>query len=41
MPTYGSAGLGTFCDDFSGCYQDTVRNYLQRFNVMMGVVIRP
>jgi hypothetical protein len=41
MPTYGSAGLGTFCDDYSGCYQDTVRNYLQRFNVMMGVVIRP
>jgi outer membrane protein with beta-barrel domain len=41
MPTYGSSGLGTYCDEFYGCYQDTVANYLQRFNAVMGLVIRP
>ncbi len=55
MPTYGSAGVGTFCDygggglDYGydpygyggGCYQDTIHNYLQRFNFTVGVTIRP
>jgi hypothetical protein len=41
MPTYGSSGLGTYCDEFYGCYPDTVANYLQRFNAVMGLVIRP
>lgn len=62
MPTYGSAGLGTFCDsgyggyggDYGGyggydpygyggggCYQDTIHNYLQRFNFTVGLTIRP
>jgi outer membrane protein W len=41
MPTYGSAGLGTYCDEFSGCYSATVRNYLQRFNVTIGLIVRP
>jgi hypothetical protein len=41
MPTYGSSGLGLTCDEYYGCYQDTVANYLQRFNAVMGLVIRP
>jgi Outer membrane protein beta-barrel domain len=54
MPTYGSSGVGTFCDNYGGyggdygygdygggCYQDTIHNYLQRFNVGIGLTIRP
>ncbi len=50
MPTYGSSGLGTVCDtsyglDYYGygdyCYTATVHNYLQRFNFVVGLTIRP
>ena len=41
MPTYGSNGTGSYCDEFSGCYSTMVRNYLQRFDVAIGLVIRP
>ena len=53
MPTYGSSGLGTFCDTGGyggyydpygyggGCYQDVVRNFLQQFTLTVGLTIRP
>jgi hypothetical protein len=41
MPTYGSSGTITECDDFGGCYPVSSPNYLQRFNVTVGVTIRP
>ena len=40
MPTYGSSNLGTFCDEFGFCYTGTVRNYLQRVNLSLGVTFR-
>jgi hypothetical protein len=41
MPTYGSNGIGNVCDEFGNCYPSTVRNYLQRFHVVLGLTIRP
>ncbi len=40
MPTYGTGGVATECDDFGDCYPMTVHNYLQRFSLVAGLVIR-
>jgi hypothetical protein len=41
MPTYGSNGTGSTCDEFGNCYPAMVRNYLQRFHVAIGLTIHP
>ena len=43
LPTYGSSSPATFCDYeyYGGCYQDTTGNYLQRFTMTIGLIIRP
>jgi len=41
MPTYGSQGMGSVCDDYGECYQAPVNNYLERFHIMLGLSIRP
>jgi len=39
MPTSGSNTMGSVCDDFGNCYATPVRNYLQRFNVVLGLTV--
>jgi hypothetical protein len=41
LPTYGSAGVATACDEFGDCYPMAVHNYLQRFALVAGLIIRP
>jgi len=41
LPTYGSAGVATACDEFGDCFPMTIHNYLQRFALVAGLVIRP
>lgn len=40
MPTYGSSSLGTYCDPFFGCYPATVHNYLNRADMVVGIVFK-
>lgn len=40
FPTYGSSSLGTYCDPFFGCYPATVHNYLNRANLVGGVIFK-
>lgn len=40
MPTYGSSSLATYCDPFFGCYNANVHNYLNRANMVGGVIFR-
>jgi len=41
MPTYGSGGVATACDEFGDCYPMAIHNYLQRFALVAGITIRP
>jgi Outer membrane protein beta-barrel domain len=41
MPTYGSSGTAEECDEFGNCYPMAAPNYMQRFNVALGLTIRP
>lgn len=40
LPTYGSSSVGTYCDPFFGCYNATVHNYLNRANMVGGIVFK-
>ena len=40
LPTYGSTSLGTYCDPFFGCYQANVHNWLNRANLVGGVIFK-
>ena len=39
MPTHGSDGMSSLCDEFGNCYPTVVRNYLQRFDVTIGLTV--
>jgi Outer membrane protein beta-barrel domain len=40
LPTYGSTSLAVYCDPFFGCYQANVHNYLNRANMVGGIVFK-
>lgn len=40
MPTYGSSSVATYCDPFFGCYNANVHHYLNRANMVGGVIFR-
>lgn len=40
LPTYGSSSNATYCDPFFGCYNTRVSNYLNRVNIVGGIVFK-
>ena len=40
LPTYGSSSNATYCDPFFGCYNTRVSNYLNRANVVGGIIFK-
>jgi len=40
LPTYGSSSNATYCDPFFGCYNTHVSNYLNRANIVGGIIFR-
>jgi len=40
MPTYGSSSNAIYCDPFFGCYNVDVHNYLNRVNMVGGIIFR-
>ena len=40
VPAYANSSPGTYCDPFGFCYPANVPNYLNRVNVMGGIVFR-
>lgn len=40
LPTYGSSSLATYCDPFFGCYTANVHNYLNRANLVGGIIFK-
>ena len=40
FPTYGSSSNATYCDPFFGCYTTRVSNYLNRANVVGGIIFK-
>jgi len=40
MPTYCSSSVGTYCDPFFGCYPATVHNYLNRADMVGGIIFK-
>jgi opacity protein-like surface antigen len=40
LPTYGSSSNATYCDPFFGCYTTRVSNYLNRANMVGGIVFK-
>jgi hypothetical protein len=41
MPTFGSDEMSSACDDFGNCYPTTFHHFLQRFDIAIGLVVRP
>ena len=40
LPTYGSSSNATYCDPFFGCYTTRVSNYLNRANIVGGIIFK-
>lgn len=40
LPTYGSSSVGVYCDPYFGCYNATIHNYLNRANMVGGIVFK-
>ena len=40
LPTYGSSSNATYCDPFFGCYTTRVSNYLNRVNIVGGIIFK-
>jgi hypothetical protein len=40
LPTYGSSSNATYCDPFFGCYTTRVSNYLNRANIIGGIIFK-
>jgi len=40
LPTYGSSSNATYCDPFFGCYNTRVSNYLNRVNIVGGIIFK-
>ena len=40
LPTYGSSSNATYCDPFFGCYNTRVSNYLNRANIVGGIIFK-
>jgi Outer membrane protein beta-barrel domain len=40
LPTFGSTSTQIYCDPFFGCYQANVHNYLNRANLVGGMVFK-
>lgn len=41
LPTYANSSNGIVCDPFGFCFQTRVRNYLERGNFSVGIILRP
>jgi hypothetical protein len=40
LPTYGSSSNAVYCDPFFGCYNTRVSHYLNRANVVGGIIFK-
>jgi len=40
LPTYGNSSNATYCDPFFGCYNTRVSNYLNRVNIVGGIIFK-
>jgi hypothetical protein len=40
VPTFANSSPAEYCDPFGGCYTANQRNYLSRFNLTAGLVVR-
>lgn len=41
LPTYANTGPAIVCDPFGFCFRTRIRNYLERGNFSLGIILRP